>query len=71
MLIIEKDFNVSTGIETITEREETAEEIKERLDYEKAVEAAQAEAAAKKAERQEVLKKLGLTADEAAALLGL
>ena len=62
------EINVETG--EITQREMTAEELAE-------YEADQAEAAAKKAEaeaketaRQAVLEKLGLTADEAAALLG-
>jgi len=62
------EINVETG--EITQREMTAEELAQ-------YEADQAEAAAKKAEaeaketaRQAVLEKLGLTADEAAALLG-
>jgi N-acetylmuramic acid 6-phosphate (MurNAc-6-P) etherase len=64
----EKIVNVATGEETW--RDYTAKEIKQ-------VEAAQAEAAeklleaeAKEAARQVVLTKLGLTAEEAQALLG-
>jgi hypothetical protein len=69
MKITEKEFNVQTGEETITEREETAAETKERLDRAKAFAAAQAEAETKLAARQAVLAKLGLTAEEAEALL--
>lgn len=70
MIIIEKNFNVQTGIETITEREETAEETARRLEYEAEIAAAVLEIEAKEAARAAVLEKLGLTADEAAALLG-
>jgi hypothetical protein len=70
MKITEKEFNVQTGEETITEREETAAEKKERLDFEKQVAAEQAEAEAKVTARQAILDRLGLTADEAKLLLG-
>jgi hypothetical protein len=70
MKIIEKDFNVLTGEETITERDETAAEAKERLERAKELEALQAEADAKAAARQSVLDRLGITAEEAALLLG-
>lgn len=70
MIIIEKEFNAITGEETITERDETAAETKERLDRAKKIAAKQAENAAKENARQEVLAKLGITADEAALLLG-
>jgi hypothetical protein len=70
MKIIEKDFNVQTGEETITERDETAAETKERLDHAKKVAAEQAEAEAKAAARQAILDRLGITADEAKLLLG-
>ena len=69
MKITEKEFNVITGEETITEREETAAETKARLERAKEVAAAQAQAEAKKAARSAVLTKLGLTAEEAQALL--
>ncbi len=69
MKIIEKEFNAITGEETITEREETAAEAKARLDAQKAIAAAQVEADAKAAEKAAVLAKLGLTAEEVAALL--
>jgi hypothetical protein len=70
MKIIEKEFNALTGEETMTERDETAAETKERLDREKAIAAAQAEAAAKAHERSALLAKLGITEEEAALLLG-
>lgn len=70
MKITEKIFDIVTGQETITERDETASETKARLDYEAeatALAAAQHEAAAA---RQEILDRLGITADEARLLLG-
>ena len=69
MKIIEKEFNAATGQETITERDETAAETKARLDFVKAQADAKAQAEAKAAEKTAVLAKLGLTADEVAALL--
>jgi hypothetical protein len=70
MLIIEKEFNVQTGEETITEREMTAAESKTYAAAEKVRLAQIAAADAKAAARQAVLEKLGLTAEEVAALLG-
>jgi hypothetical protein len=69
MKIIEKEFNVITGEETITERDETAAETKERLDRAKAITAAQAEAEVKASEKAALLAKLGITEDEAKLLL--
>jgi hypothetical protein len=69
MKIIQKDFNVQTGKETITERDETAAETKERLDHAKAVAAAQAEAEANATAKASLLARLGITADEAKLLL--
>ena len=70
MIKVEKTFNVETGEETIIERELNAEELLEQ----KALLADQAkrdaEQALKEAARQLVLDKLGLSADEVAALLG-
>jgi hypothetical protein len=69
MIFIEKEFNAATGIETITEREASAEEIAE-------VEAAQAEyaqreleAEAKAAQKAALLDRLGITEAEAKLLL--
>ena len=70
MKITQKEFNIQTGEETITERDETAAETKARLDHAAAVAAAQAEAEAKATARQAVLDRLGLTAEEAQLLLG-
>ena len=69
MKIIEKEFNAITGEETITEREETAAETKARLDFIKEIADREAEQQAKIAARQAVLDKLGLNAEESAALL--
>jgi len=69
MKIIEKDFNVITGEETITERDETAAETKARLDHQKEIAAKQAEAEKKAIEKAALLAKLGITDDEAKLLL--
>jgi hypothetical protein len=70
MKIIEKTFDINTGEETITERDETAAETKVRLDHAKELAALQSEAAAKATARQAILDRLGLTVEEAALLLG-
>jgi hypothetical protein len=70
MKIIEKEFNIQTGEETITERDETAAEKKAREAFVKQIAAEQAEAEAKATARQAILDRLGLTADEAQLLLG-
>jgi hypothetical protein len=70
MKIIEKEFNVITNEETITERDETAAETKARLDRAKELAALQAEAEAKAAARQVILDRLGITEEEARILLG-
>ena len=70
MKITEKEFNAITGEETITERDETAAETKARLDHAKEVAAKQAEAESKATARAQILDRLGITADEAAILLG-
>jgi hypothetical protein len=70
MKIVEKDFNVITGEETITERDETAAEKKAREAFEAEALQRQAEAQAKATARAAILDKLGLTAEEASLLLG-
>jgi inosine/xanthosine triphosphate pyrophosphatase family protein len=70
MKIIEKEFNIQTGEETITERDETAAEKKERETREKEIATAQAQAEAKATARQAIADRLGLTADELQVLLG-
>jgi hypothetical protein len=71
MKIIEKEFNVQTGEETITEREETNAEKKEREAFiaKQAELAAKAEAKAQaKAVAEGKLATLGLTTDDLRAL---
>ena len=71
MKIIEKEFNATTGEETITERDETAAEKKSREARAKeiAVELAEAEAKAQaKATAEGKLAALGLTTDDLRAL---
>jgi hypothetical protein len=70
MIIIKKEVNAITGEETIIEHEETPAEKKVRLEYAKEFAAKQAEAEAKAEARAAILDRLGLTADEAAILLG-
>jgi hypothetical protein len=62
-----KEHNVTTG--EIIEREMTAEEIAQREMDEMQSQQNAADQAAKKAAREAVLTKLGLTAEEVAALL--
>ena len=70
MKIIEKEFNALTGEETITERNETAAEKKQRETIEANQAIIQTDNEAKAAQRQVILDKLGLTADEAKLLIG-
>jgi hypothetical protein len=70
MKIIEKEFNVSTGEETITEREETAAETKAREARQKELADQLAQAEAKQAQRVAIADRLGLTAEELQVLLG-
>jgi len=69
MKIIEKIVDVTTGEETVTEREETAEETKTRIDWEKHCAELAAKQVSKDAAKAELLAKLGITAEEAALLL--
>ena len=70
MKIIEKEFNVQTGEEIITEREETAEEKANREKLQAETAAKEAEIALKESARKALLDKLGITAEEAKLLLG-
>jgi hypothetical protein len=67
---IDKDFNVVTGKETITEREETNAEKNERLEVEKEIATNKAEAEANAIAKSALLDRLGITADEAKLLIG-
>lgn len=70
MKIIEKEFNVITGEETIIERDETPDEIKARKKREEERAKEQAELQARAIAKQAIADRLGLTADELAILLG-
>ena len=69
MKITEKEFNVQTGEETITERDETAAEKKAREQAEADNLVRQAEAEAKATAKAALLTRLGITAEEARLLL--
>jgi hypothetical protein len=71
MKIIEKNFNIETGEETLIEREETPDELKSRLEFEANAQAealAKSEAEAMRAIAQAKLEALGLTTDDLKAL---
>ena len=70
MKITEKEFNVITSEETITERDETAAEKKARETMAKEIAAQQAEAQAKEIAKAAILNRIGLTADELKTILG-
>jgi hypothetical protein len=69
MLMTEKNLNVQTGEETITQREETADEKKARLAYETLKAEAEAEQIKNQQAKQVILDRLGLTAEEAKILV--
>ena len=69
MKITEKEFNALTGETTITQRDETATEKKAREAAEKEIVVEIAEAEAKATAKAALLKKLGITAEEAQLLL--
>jgi hypothetical protein len=69
MKVTETIFDIITQETTIVERELTKDEIAERKAATEAQAQREAEATAKTTARQAVLEKLGLTAEEMAALL--
>jgi len=69
MKIIEKDFNVVTGEENITEREESAFEKSERELFQLNKAQSEAETKIKATAKAALLAKLGITAEEATLLL--
>jgi hypothetical protein len=69
MKISEKDFNIQTGEETITERDETAAEKKAREKAEADNLVLQAEAEARATQKAALLNRLGITEEEAKLLL--
>lgn len=70
MIIVEKIFDLVENTEKVIEREATPEEIFEQEKFNQEIAISNAEEAAKKKAREDVLAKLGLTSEEAAALLG-
>jgi hypothetical protein len=70
MKVTETIFDIITQETTIVERELSKKEITEREAAAKAEAQREAEAEAKATARAEILNRLGLTADEAAILLG-
>jgi hypothetical protein len=70
MKITEKIVNVATGEEVITERDETKEETKARLDFAKKIEEAAQVEQERAANRAALLTQLGITEEQAKLLLG-
>jgi len=69
MKITEKEFNALTGETTVTERDETAQEVAEREAAEAKLVALQAEAEAKATAKAALLTQLGITEEQAKLLL--
>jgi hypothetical protein len=69
MKITEKEFNILTGEETITERDETAQEQTAREAAEIEISARQAAAATKATAKAALLTQLGITEEQAKLLL--
>lgn len=69
MKITVKDYNIETGLETITERDETEAEAKNREEYEAFRASRKAENESRAAEKAALLTKLGITDEEAKLLL--
>ena len=70
MKITEKEFNIQTGKETITERDETIAEKKAREKLEANELLRQSKAQADATAKAAILDRLGLTADELKTILG-
>ena len=70
MKITQKTVNLETGEETVIEIDETASDKKARENAQKALLDAQTEMEAKAIEKAALLKKLGISEDEARLLLG-
>jgi hypothetical protein len=66
---IEKEFNALTGEETITEREETAQEVAEREAFTAKQAALKTEAEATATAKAALLAQLGITEEQAKLLL--
>ena len=70
MKITEKIYNITTGEETIVERDATLEETQQRLDAIAQIEAEEIAAKAKADAKAAIAERLGLTSEELATLLG-
>ena len=70
MKIIEKEFNIETGEEIFTERDETSEERILREAKEKQLAKEQSELKAQAEAKAALLEKLGISEEEAKLLLG-
>ena len=69
MIIIEKEFNCTTGEERIIEREETALEKKQREAFEAELAIKKVEAEARATAKAALLAQLGITEEQAKLLL--
>ena len=70
MKITETIYDITTGETIITERDETKEETKARLDADKAAKAYAEAKAEQEAKKAALLARLGLTEDELKTILG-
>ena len=70
MKITEKTYDITTGEETIIERDETAAETKARLNGEKEAKAYDEAKAKAEVDKAAILARLGLTEDELKTILG-
>jgi hypothetical protein len=70
MKITERTHNIQTGEIEDIERDETSSEAALRIESQKKIAAEQAAEAEKETAKAALLKRLGITADEAALLLG-
>jgi hypothetical protein len=69
MILTEKILDITTGEETIIEREETQAEEKARLKLQAEMNAERAEMEARATAKSALLERLGITSEEAALLL--
>lgn len=70
MKIIQKEFNIQTGQEIFSEREETAQEKERREAIAEEIAKAEADAKVKAEAKIALLERLGITEEEARLLLG-
>jgi len=70
MKLTEKIYDVTTGEETIIERDATPQEIQERANADAQIQAEEAAAQVKAEARAAIATRLGLSSEELATLLG-